>query len=73
MKRLKREKPETPEEFRERMRTIGRAGRGPAKCRKTQMLSFWQKVRAGELPKPKPRGKAKPKQMVLEVIDNATR
>ena len=49
----------------------GKAGRGAAKCRKTQMLSYWRKVRAGELPKPKPRGKAKPKQMVLEVIENA--
>ena len=45
----------------------GRAGRGDCKRRTAQMLAYWRKVRAGELPKPKPRGKAKPKQKVLEL------
>ena len=72
MKKLKRER-ETPEEKRQRMRRMGMAGRGAAKCRKNQMLSFWAKVRAGELPRPRPRGKAKPKQMLLEgIIDVPT-
>jgi hypothetical protein len=71
MKRNRRKTPETPEEHRARSRRGGKAGRGAAKCRRDQMLTFWQKVRAGEVPKPKPRGKAKPKQMILEGIDDA--
>ena len=45
----------------------GRAGRGDCKRRTAQMLEYWRKVRAGELPKPKRRGKGKPKQKVLEL------
>lgn len=44
----------------------GRAGRGAGKDRSTQMLSYWAKVRAGEVPAPRRKGiKRKPKQREL--------
>lgn len=40
----------------------GLAGRGSVKQRSQQMKLYWSRVRAGELPHRRPRGKNKPKQ-----------
>lgn len=43
----------------------GLAGRGSNKQRSAQMKIYWSRVRAGELPLPRRRGKALPKQRTL--------
>ena len=75
MTKNKRTRPETVEERIEKCRAAGRAGRGESKQRTEQMKRFWERVRAGELPRPKivPRGKGRGKQLIMKEIDNAAK
>lgn len=52
--------------LREHLRKAGRAGRGQSKNRSVQMLAYWARVRAGEIPAPRRKGiKWKPRQLRL--------